>query len=148
MERGHDAGRQVKLNAYVAGRKRAIFDALFAGQPPNEGAWDEAIWRDGRAKGDPQMGSTRYLPNQIILEFIYNDPQGAAVILPVTLESPERIVFLPVPTWVVESIWQGEIDGTYQFESDALEMVEQFRLSLDVGPNELLFGPQMAKRRE
>ncbi len=136
------------LNSYVAQKKRTIFDELFAGQPPSEGAFDDAVWRDGKAKGQPQMGSTTYLPNQITLEFIYNDPNGAAVVLPVTLVPPQRIVFLPVPEWVVENIWQGDIAGTYHFESDATALLEKLAASLAPGANEMLFGPQMAKRRE
>ncbi len=136
------------LNAYVAQKKRTIFDELFAGQPPSEGAFDDAVWRDGKAKGQPQMGSTTYLPDLITLEFIYNDPNGAAVVLPVTLVPPQRIVFLPVPEWVVENIWQGDIAGTYHFESDATALMEKLTALLAASENVTLFGPQMAKRRE
>lgn len=136
------------LNAYVAQKKREIFDDLFAGLAPREGVYSETLWKDGKAKGQPQMGSTRYLPDKIVLEFIYNDPHGVAVVLPVELDPPQRIVFLPVPSWVIESIWQGDIDGTYHFESDAFALAEQFRELLNPEPNAKLFGPKQATRRE
>lgn len=138
----------MSLNAFVAEKKRSVFDALMEGQTPSEGSYDESVFREARAKGRPQMGSTRYLPQEIILEFIYSDTKGSTVIFPVTLPSPERIVFLPVPSWVVESIWQGDIDGSFQFESDAMRLLGEFTAKLDPKANAALFGPQMAKRRE
>jgi hypothetical protein len=138
----------VKLNAFVAQKKRAIFDELFAGNPPSEGRFDEAVWKDGKAKGQPQMGSTQFAPDSIILEFIFNDPQGSAVLLQVVIDPPQRIVFMPVPEWVVESIWQGEITGSYHFESEAEELLNRFQNLLSPEANAALFGPQMAKRRE
>lgn len=70
------------------------------------------------------MGSTVYSPDSIQCEFIYPDPSSVPTVLTVSLIPPERIVFLPVPEWVVESIWQGEIAGSYQFESDARGMID------------------------
>ncbi len=138
----------MKLNAFVAQKKRAIFDELSAGNPPSEGRFDEAIWRDGRAKSQPQMGSTQFAPDTITFEFIYNDPQGSAVLFQVAINPPERVVFMPVPEWVVESIWQGEIAGSYHFESEAKELLNNFENLLSADHNATLFGPQMAKRRE
>lgn len=94
------------------------------------------------------MGGTRYEPDSLTFEFIYPDPQSSATVLSVRVATPERIVYLPVPAWVVEHIWQGEVVGSFAFESEAAEQVAEFVSSLDREPNAALFGPQPAKRRE
>lgn len=125
-----------------------ILDELKAGQAPSEGAYDEALLREARAKGAPQMGTTRFEPETIILEFIYPEAHGTTLILAVRIVAPQRIVFLPVPEWVIESIWQGDIDGSYHFESDAERLVEAFRGQLTPEGNKFWFGPRQPKRRE
>lgn len=136
------------LNAYSAAKKIALFEDLKKGLPPSEGVYDEVVLKEAKAKGDPQVGATKYEPNVIQIEFIYPDPKSTSTILVVKLTPPERIVFLPVPTWVVESIWQGEISGTYHFESEAKRLYNEFGLELEADANQKWFGPQMAKRRE
>lgn len=138
----------MNLNSYAAEKRRAIFDQLKAGQEPGEGTFDRETLAQGRMKAAPQVGSTRYEPHAIHLEFIYPDPGSTATIFTVTLVPPERIVFLPVPEWVVESIWQGDIDGSYHFESRAVELVAQFQIELEAEANLKWFGPRQAKRRE
>ncbi len=138
----------MSLNAYAAEKRLAIFDDLKRGIPPREGTYRVELLREAKAKGAPQMGSTHYTPAELVFEFIYPDAQSSATVLSIHLDSPERIVFLPVPGWVIESIWQGEISGSYHFESEALRLVEEFRASLASEANAGLFGPQMAKRRE
>jgi hypothetical protein len=69
------------------------------------------------------------------LEFIYPDSRTAAILLEVRIPTPERVVFLPVPGWVVEQIWQGEITGSYAFESDAIALLEAFRQDLTPDAN-------------
>ncbi|AIE85245.1 hypothetical protein [Fimbriimonas ginsengisoli] len=125
----------MSLNQYAAERRLRIFDELRAGRSPSEGSFDEAVLREARAKGQPQMGSTTYAPDAILFEFIYPNPTGAPILLEVRLDPPERIVFMPVPSWVVESIWQGEISGSAHFESDAYAMLETFRQSLEPDRN-------------
>jgi hypothetical protein len=136
------------LNQFVAERRRRIFDDLRAGRTPSEGAFDEAILREARAKGEPQMGSARLAPHTIELEFIYPDPRGASTVVVVRLDPPERIVFMPVPSWVVESIWQGEIAGSHHFESDARALLRAFEAQLEPEANATLFGRQEPTRRE
>lgn len=136
------------LNAYSAAKKLAIFEDLKKGLAPSEGAFDEAVLKEGKVKGEPQVGATKYEPNIIHLEFIFPDPKTTSTILVVKLDPPERIVFLPVPSWVVESIWQGEISGTYHFESEARRLYGELGLELEAVANQKWFGPQMAKRRE
>gem|GEM_PF-366591 len=134
----------ISLNVYAAQKKRALFDDLRAGNPPSEGSFDEAVWREAKAKGAPTMGATKYSPDSLTFEFITQDPQGAAIVLSVRVEAPERIVFMPVPDWVVQTIWQGEIDGSYRFESEARALLAEFEGLLGAGKNAELFGAKMA----
>jgi hypothetical protein len=138
----------MNLNAYVAEKRLKIFEELNKGLAPSEGEFDAARLAEGRVKGDPQMGATRYEPNAIFLEFIYPDRSTSATILTVRFDAPERIVFLPVPNWVIENIWQGDVSGMYCFESVAREMTARFLAELEPNANEKWFKPQAAKRRE
>lgn len=136
------------LNEFAAQKRLLVFDALQKGIAPPEGDYSEALFKEGKTKSAPQMGTTRYEPEAVVLEFIYPDVATTATVFSVRIAPPERIVFLPVPEWVVETIWQGDVDGTFQFESDARKMLELF--SADLGPEANLkwFGPRQAKRRE
>jgi hypothetical protein len=136
------------LNAYAAEARLKLLDDLRAGLPPSQGNFDPKVLAEGKVKGEPQLGTTRYEPHAIIVEFIYPDPSTTATVLSVRLESPERIVFLPVPSWVVETIWQGDIDGTYHFESEARRLLAEFENELEPDRNERWFAPRVAKRRE
>lgn len=138
----------MNLNAYAAEKRLAIYEDLKKGLAPREGEYSEQDFKDGKVKGQPQMGTTRYEPQSIIFEFIYPDPQTTATVMSVHLPSPERIVFLPVPEWVVETIWQGDIDGSHHFESEALALVSQFQGEITVEGNLKWFGPRQPKRRE
>jgi hypothetical protein len=68
--------------------------------------------------------------------------------LQVRVAAPERIVYLPVPEWVVESVWQGEVAGSYQFESDARRLVDKFQEETTTEGNTKWFQKQPPKRRE
>lgn len=138
----------MNLNAWLAQKRRGILESLTAGQPPAEGEFSEEVLVEGRVKGAPQMGAVRLEPRRVMLEFIYSDPASSATILTVTLEPPERVVFLPVPDWVVESIWQGEVTGSAHFESDAMRLVQAFEQELREEANARWFEPQPPKRRE
>lgn len=137
------------LNAYVSAQRRVIFEDLKSGQTPSSGTFDAGVLKDARTKGvPPQLGSTRFLPDTIELEFIFPDARGASVVLVVQLTPPERIVYLPVPTWVVESIWQGEIAGSYHFESDARGLLNDLTRDLEPEANLRFFGRQEPTRRD
>ncbi|MFQ3669602.1 MAG: hypothetical protein SNJ61_12050 [Fimbriimonadaceae bacterium] len=136
------------LNQYAAEIRMQIFDSLKKGIDPPVGTFDASVLKEGKTKGEPQIGTTRYEPETIIFEFIFPDPRSAATVLSVRVGSPERIVFLPVPKWVVESIWQGDVDGSFHFESDAREMLAEFASLLEPDANRALFGPKQATRRE
>lgn len=138
----------MRLAQYASDLRLALFDDLQSGREPREGTFDPEVLKEARSKGTPQMGGTRYEPDSLTFEFIYPDPQSSATVLSVRVATPERIVYLPVPAWVVEHIWQGEVVGSFAFESEAAEQVAEFVSSLDREPNAALFGPQPAKRRE
>ncbi len=136
------------LNEYAAKKRLALYEDLLAGREPSEGAFSNELLADGRVKGPPQMGTTRYEPNAIICEFIYPDARTSATVLSVRLESPERIVFMPVPSWVVENIWQGDIAGTHHFESESARLMLELERDLTPDGNLHWFDKQAAKRRE
>lgn len=136
------------LNTYAAELRRSLFDDLLAGRAPSTGDFDAALLAEAKVKGAPQVGATRYAPDAIAFEFIYPDVAGSTIVFTVTVAAPERIVFLPVPEWVIESIWQGDIDGSYHFESDARRLVDGLVAQLEPDDNLKWFGPRQAKRRE
>src|SRR5258708_30976571 len=110
----------MNLNAFVAEKRLILLEDLKAGKAPREGEFDDATLKEGLVKGQPQLGATHYDPRSIFLEFIFPEPQSSSTVLTVRLDAPERIVYLPVPEWVLESIWEGEISGSFHFESDAM----------------------------
>lgn len=136
------------LNQFAAERRLAILDRLVNGLEPQDGLFDPSVFLDAQSKGTPQMGTTRYLPDEIAFEFIYTGPQNIASILTVITPSPERIVYLPVPSWVVENVWQGEVAGAFHFESDAYRLLREFEAELTSASNRKWFDKQAAKRRE
>lgn len=136
------------LNAFVTEKKKLIFEELSAGHAPHEGSYSEEVLKEGLVKGKPQMGTTRFEPDCVILEFIYPDREGSTAVLSVRLDAPERILFMPVPAWVVESIWQGEIDGSYRFETEAATLLAEYAKMLEAEDNTEWFQPRQATRRE
>lgn len=136
------------LNQYVAQKKREIYDRLRAGHAPDEGEFDGSVWAEAKDKGVPQMGTTVYRPDSIQVEFIYQDPLSSNLVLKVVLSAPERIVFMPVPEWVHQTIWQGEVDGTFRFESEAAAMLEVFGTELSASRNPVWFEKRLPTTRE
>ncbi|HRK20405.1 MAG TPA: hypothetical protein PLX06_01265 [Fimbriimonadaceae bacterium] len=132
------------LQAFASETRNQIFEALQSGNPPTIGEFEEARFLDGKSKGKPLMGATRFEPDAGLFEFIYPDPNGAPVVLVVRVESPERIVYLPVPSWVIESIWQGEITGSYALESEAQCLLRDFSARLEPNANRLEFEAKAA----
>lgn len=114
------------LAEFTAETRAVLFEAVSSGQPPPRGDYDATAFNEGKAKGKPYMGPVRYEPATAVFEFIYPDPNGAPIILAVRVAAPERIVFMPVPEWVVQQVWEGEVFGTHHFESDARRMMETF----------------------
>jgi hypothetical protein len=133
---------------WAAKKKMGIFQRLLEGKPPEEGDYDETVLREAFDKRPPQVGSTRFEPNAVICEFVFPDPETRATVFSVRLTPPERIVFLPVPRWVIQDIWQGEVVGAYCFESEARQFVEELVRDLDPEANARFFLPQPPIRRE
>ena len=136
------------LNTYVAQMKREIFDRLRQGIPPHIGAFDESVWTEAKDLGAPQMGTATFMPNSIQLEFIFRDPLSSNLVLLVTLDAPERIVFMPVPGWVHQEVWQGEVDGTFRFESEAFGLAKALEKELAPGENDKWFEKRLPTTRE
>lgn len=138
----------MNLNAWVAGLRRRILADLVAGQAPSEGEYDEETLKEGRAKGRPLMGAVTFEPALVRMEFIFSDALSSATVLTVASVPPERIVFLPVPEWVIETIWQGEVSGSHHFESDARRLLGAFATEIEPAANARWFEAQPARRRE
>lgn len=140
--------KKMTLNEWSAEKRLLILEDLLAGRAPSLGVFDEVVLREGQVKGTPQMGGVRYAPLLVVFEFIFPDPLSSATVLSVSVVPPERIVFLPVPSWVIENVWQGEVFGSFHFESDARSLVERFELELDEESNLKWFEKQAPRRRE
>jgi len=138
----------MKLNAWLAKAQRTILEDVLESREPSLGEFDPNLLNEARVIGNPQLGTVQYFPQSVTVEVVFSKPGVTALILPVALAAPERIVLLPVPDWVIESIWQGEITRSYHFESDALAMVQDFTQLLEIERNSAIFEPQRAKRRE
>lgn len=128
-----------RLQDFVSDARRRVFDDLVKGVPPSLGSVDLDAFAKARDRGKPQLGTTRFGQQEVRLEFIYPDSRAAAIVLEVHIPTPERVVFLPVPAWVVEQIWQGEVTGSYAFESDAHTLVNEFTLGLSADVNAKFF---------
>jgi hypothetical protein len=133
-----------KLAVVAAQQKREIYEALRRGDGPPIGTFDAEVLRSGREKGEVQMGTTIFFPDRIVYEFLFQDRNGSAVILSVSVEPGERIVYMPVPKWVVENIWQGDVTGTYVFESESRDLMDELTVSLTPGGNASVFGARAA----
>jgi len=138
----------MKLKEFVAEKRKAVFEDLLAGKDPREGLFNAELLKEARTKGSPQLGAVVLEPHRVCMEFIYPAPQASTIVFTVSIDTPERIVFMPVPAWVVESIWQGEIDGTYWFESEARGHLRDFEQLLHEQANASFFGDRRVKRKE
>lgn len=136
------------LAVFCARIKREIFAELSDRKPPSQGSFLESLWAEANEKGAPQIGSTVFHPHKVVFEFLYHDPLASAMILPVTITPTERIVFMPVPDWVIETIWQGEVAGSFRFESEARRMLDSFQNMLSVEENIRLFEKPLPTTRE
>ncbi len=128
------------LGEYVAKTKREVFEDIVAGREPRVGRYDERALADLRAKGEPQIGTSVLKPELVIVEYVFKLGDGGTEVFCVEVVPPERIVWLPVPEWVVESIWQGEVSGSYQFESHAREMLSRYSGVVERDENAKVFG--------
>ena len=58
------------LNQFTSELRSKIFEELKLGFVPSEGTYSEQLLRDARSKGQPQMGSTRFEPDAIVIDLI------------------------------------------------------------------------------
>lgn len=137
----------MKLSEWAATTKKSVYDNLIRTGEPGMGQYDQAALKECLAKGSPQVGTTMFEPDLFKFEFIFRD-SDSTIVLVVNVAPPERIVFMPVPDWVVESVWQGHVEGSHHFESHAREALATFATSLEPGPNKELFGPRQAVGRQ
>lgn len=135
------------LSEFVYQQRNHVFEALQKGILPTLGEIDADRWATCKVLGPPQLGPTRYEPNSIVIEFLYPASTGKVEVLSVRIDAPERIVFLAVPDWVIESIWQGEIAGSYEFESRARALVAAFVNGLEAEANAANFGERARSGR-
>lgn len=116
-----------------------ILEDLKAKKEPRIGQFEPESLKNAFTKGSPQLGSMRYVPLGFFFEFIFPDAVGGTVILTVFVPAKERIVFLPVPDWVRQNIWQGDVDGSYFYESEVEGVLESFRGYLGAAENSQYF---------
>lgn len=138
----------MKLNEFAAEARKSIYEDLLRGVQPSRGTFDASKLHDLAQLGAPQHGPTRFEPSHLKFEFIYGSGAEGTAVFTVSVDAPERIVFMPVPGWVIESIWQGDIDGSFHFESDARALLAEYEAQLASGANDIWFAPRPAKRRE
>lgn len=137
------------LREFVRDQIRTIFDALKAGNAPPVGEYDPAVLKECLRRAQPQVGASRFLPDAVILEFIFQDASLGPAVLSVRVPAPEPIVYMPVPDWVIEDVWQGEITGSFRFRSEAERLLEAFRAQVFTEQNRAFFEkPDLPKRRE
>lgn len=120
-----------------AARRRVLAD-LESGEEPGAGEFDRERLRAARAHGEPRMGSMVVHPERLDLEFPFVSAEGA-VVFSVSVATPERVVAMPVPEWVVENVWHGTVEGSFVFESEARAMLGRLAALLEPGPNRALF---------
>lgn len=125
----------MNLRDWTSEQRAALFAALERGDDPPFGEYDLNLLKEAKRADRPQMGTTTYSPDAVSFEFIFH----GSIVFEVRVETPQRIVFLPVPEWVVESIWQGEISGSFHFESDVMLLLEKFERSTSPEENKALF---------
>jgi hypothetical protein len=85
----------------------------------------------------------------VVLEFIFQDASLGPAVLSVRVPAPEPIVYMPVPDWVIEDVWQGEVTGSFRFLSEAERLLEAFRAQVFTERNRAYFEkPDLPKRRD
>lgn len=131
-----------QLYEVSANIRASIFEELKAKRSPSVGEFEPEKLKQAFERGEPQMGAQKFTPEGIFFEFIFPNPVSGTVILPVFVRMEERIVFLPVPKWVIQNIWQGDISGSYVFESQVEETLEKYRLLLSKEGNQQFFEDQ------
>ncbi|MCS6918940.1 MAG: hypothetical protein NZM28_04150, partial [Fimbriimonadales bacterium] len=127
------------LREFVRDQIQAIFDALKAGGAPPVGEYDPAQLKECQRRASPQVGATNFQPDAVLLEFIYQDASLGPAVLSVRVPAPEPIVYMPVPDWVIEDVWQGDVTGSFRFASEAERLIAAFREQVFTDKNRAFF---------
>lgn len=137
------------LREFTNVTRKQILQALQYKQAPPVGHFDRKTFEEAVQMREVQMGSARYTSHSVILEFIFlHDKPGAPLILCVEVDTPEPVVFMPVPEWVQEDVWQGEVKGTFRLRSEAEQLIEAFRRHVLESENPHYFEERPVPRRE
>jgi hypothetical protein len=131
----------VVLSQFVADTRRQIFEGLEKGLAPTVGTYDEAHFKLAKDLGKPQLGPVVYGPDHVTFDFIYPGGLQGTHVLAVSVTTPDRIVYMAVPPWVVEQVWQGDVLGSYHFAEEAQKLISEFCASLEPKANAGAFGP-------
>lgn len=124
---------------WAVGKRRTLLETLKAGGRPGDATFDAAAVDAALAKGSPREGAIRFAPDAAIVEVHVAFAGSAPVILPFRFLAPERIVWMAVPEWVVENVWQGEVTGRHLFESEAWAALDRVAAGLMPEPNAAAF---------
>ena len=139
----------MSLREFVRKQVQAIFAALQAGNAPPVGEYDPAALQECLRRAPPQVGASRFTPDAVVLEFIFQDASLGPAVLSVRVPAPEPIVYMPVPDWVIEDVWQGDVTGSFRFLSEAERLLEAFREQVFTERNRAYFEkPDLPKRRD
>ncbi len=137
------------LREFVREQIETTFAALKAGNPPPIGEYDPAALRECLRRAQTQVGASQFLPDAVVLEFIFQDASLGPAVLSVRIPAPEPIVYMPVPDWVVEDVWQGDVTGSFRFLSEAERLLEAFRQQVFTERNRAYFEkPDLPRRRD
>lgn len=138
------------LREFVREQIQQIYEALRQGQAPPIGEYDPATLKECMRRTTVQIGTTHYRPESVLLEFIFTEPSLGPAILTVRVPAPEPIVYMPVPDWVIEDVWQGEVTGSFRFASEAQILLKKLHNQIFSETNILYFEerPQLKHRNQ
>ncbi|MFQ3610625.1 MAG: hypothetical protein SNJ72_03925 [Fimbriimonadales bacterium] len=137
------------LREFVKQQMQSLYEALQKRQAPPVGTYDADTLRECFRRAQVQTGTTQYFPDRIVFEFIFTEPSLGPVVLSITVTAPEPIVYMPVPDWVIEDVWQGDVTGSFRFRSEAEALLERFRSQLFSEENLAYFERhRLPKRRD
>ncbi len=137
------------LREFVKQNLQALYDALQKRQEPPMGTYDADTLRECFRRAQVQTGTTHFYPDRVVFEFIFTEPSLGPAVLSITVPSPEPIVYMPVPDWVIEDVWQGDVTGSFRFRSEAEQLIAQFQQQVFSEANLVYFEKhRLPKRRD
>ena len=112
---------------WAVGRRRTLLETLKAGKRPDDATFDAGAVEAALAKGVPREGAIRFLPDAAIVE------------VHVAFAGSAPAIWMAVPDWVVENVWQGEVTGRHLFESQARAALDRVAAGILPEPNAAAF---------